>query len=251
MLYVNVNRLTFNKYTSLFLMENVLNIKNQNKFTNAEKHVIKKYFSNQHPFHLVTPSPWPILVSLNAFSVTLSAVSYFQFIENSFFLLICSLLTLIFNMFNWWRDVIRESTFEGRHTKKVQKGLRLGMILFIVSEIMFFFAFFWAFFHSSLIPTIWIGCVWPPKGIDVFNPWLIPFTNTIILLLSGASITWSHYSLLNSDRKSSIYSLMLTIFLGIFFTIYKFMNIKQHHLIYLMVYMHQLFICRLGFMDFM
>ena len=99
----------------------------------------------------------------------------------------CGFSMILYTMYVWWRDVIRESTFQGHHTRTVQYGLRYGMILFIVSEIMFFFAFFWAFFHSSLAPTIEIGAMWPPKGIEVLNPWEIPFLNTVILLTSGAS----------------------------------------------------------------
>lgn len=112
----------------------------------------------RHLFHLVDPSPWPILCSIGAFTITFNAVLFFHEFDSGK-LLLFSLNFLILNMSFWWRDVIRESTFLGHHTKIVQQGLRLGMILFIISEIMFFFSFFWSFFHSSLSPTVEIGCM--------------------------------------------------------------------------------------------
>jgi cytochrome c oxidase subunit 3 len=118
----------------------------------------------------------------------------------------------------WWRDVIIEGTFEGHHTQAVQKGLRLGVILFIASEVMFFFSFFWAFFHSSLAPTPEIGSVWPPLGIETIDAWGIPLLNTIILLTSGATITWAHHAIIVGSRQNILYSLILTISLAIFFT---------------------------------
>ena len=121
-------------------------------------------------------------------------------------------------MFVWWRDVIRESTFQGHHTTPVQLGLRYGMILFIASEVMFFLAFFWAFFHSSLAPTVELGAVWPPKGITVLDPWEIPFLNTIILLTSGAAVTWAHHAILAGYRKEGITGLGITILLAVIFT---------------------------------
>jgi cytochrome c oxidase subunit 3 len=123
-----------------------------------------------------------------------------------------------FCMYVWWRDIVREATFEGHHTLTVQLGLRNGTIMFIVSEIMFFFALFWAFFHSSIAPTIDIGAVWPPKGIAILNPWEIPFLNTILLLSSGASVTWAHHAILAGRRIESIYSLVVTIILAVIFT---------------------------------
>ena len=125
---------------------------------------------------------------------------------------------IIYSMCVWWRDVIRESTYQGHHTSAVQVGLRYGMILFIASEVMFFLAFFWAFFHSSLAPTVEIGAVWPPKGIQVLNPWEIPFLNTIILLSSGASVTWAHHAILAGYRKQGIAALAVTIALAVVFT---------------------------------
>ena len=115
----------------------------------------------------------------------------------------------------WWRDVIREATFQGYHTPVVQLGLRYGMALFIASEVMFFAAFFWAFFASSLFP---VGGVWPPKTIHPFNPFEFPFLNTLILLLSGTTVTWAHHSLIEGDRNGLLRGLALTVFLGICFT---------------------------------
>ena len=100
--------------------------------------------------------------------------------------LLTGMFTVMFTMFVWWRDIVREATFEGQHTEMVQTGMRMGMILFIASEVMFFFGFFWAFFHAALVPVQEIGCVWPPQGIEVFNAWEVPFLNTVILLSSGA-----------------------------------------------------------------
>nr|YP_010555063.1 cytochrome c oxidase subunit 3 [Kappaphycus malesianus]UYR20484.1 cytochrome c oxidase subunit 3 [Kappaphycus malesianus] len=172
----------------------------------------------RHPFHLVDPSPWPFLASLSAFSCACTGVMYMHAYTKGSFLFFFSFIFLLISMFVWWRDVIRESTFEGHHTGIVQQGLRFGVILFIVSEILFFFAFFWAFFHSSLAPTVEIGSIWPPKGINVLNPWEIPFLNTLILLLSGCTITWTHHSIVSNLRFQAILSLFLTITLAIIFT---------------------------------
>jgi cytochrome c oxidase subunit 3 len=177
-----------------------------------------KYNNQVHPFHLVDPSPWPIVSATGAFAATFGGVMFFHSYQGGVFLLNLGLFIIVFGMFVWWRDVIREGTFEGQHTKKVELGLRMGMVLFIVSEIMFFFAFFWAFFYSSINPVPEIGAIWPPKGIECFSPWEVPFLNTLILLTSGATCTVCHNTLITGEKKLAINSLILTIFLAVFFT---------------------------------
>lgn len=125
---------------------------------------------------------------------------------------------LLLTRYVWWRDIIREGTFEGQHTSIVQLGLRFGRVLFIVSEVRFFFAFFWAFFWAALSPTPEIGAVWPPKGIEVLSAWEVPFLNTLILLSSGASVTWAHHAIVAGYRDQAIQGLLLTIALAVAFT---------------------------------
>ena len=194
---------------------------NEDTLNTQSKNISVKLLQQQHPYHLVDPSPWPLVTSICAFGLTTGGVMYMHAYSGGNFLYKFSLIMLIVSMGLWWRDVIRESTFEGHHTKAVQTGLRYGMILFIVSEIMFFLAFFWGFFHSSLAPSIEIGAVWPPKGIEPFNAWDIPFLNTLILLLSGASVTWAHHAIVGGDRKETILGLAITIALGIIFTFFQ------------------------------
>nr|ARH54265.1 cytochrome c oxidase subunit 3 [Curculionidae sp. 1 AH-2016] len=178
-----------------------------------------------HPYHLVDQSPWPILGSFSLFSFMLGLIKWFHFHETN--LLFFSMMTNILVMYQWWRDIIRESTFQGLHTSNVVKGLRWGMILFITSEVMFFFAFFWAFFHASLSPSIELGMNWPPKGISPFNPLEIPLLNTLILLSSGLTITWSHHTLMENNYYQSLYSLSITVMLGIYFTLLQAYEYKK------------------------
>nr|AOY39790.1 cytochrome c oxidase subunit 3 [Hylastes ater] len=170
-----------------------------------------------HPFHLVDKSPWPLLGSLSTFTLLMGLIKWFHFNESNLMILGIIMTKLI--MYQWWRDITRESTFQGLHTMKVVMGLRWGMILFITSEIFFFLAFFWAFFHASLTPNIELGLNWPPKGMNLFNPLEIPLLNTLILLTSGLSITWAHHSLMENNYSQSIQGLLLTVILGIYFTI--------------------------------
>lgn len=171
-----------------------------------------------HPFHLVDPSPWPYIGSFSALGLTTGGVMYMHGYKYGDLLALVSFGFILLVMIVWWRDVIREATYQGHHTLIVQRGLRMGMLLFILSEVCFFFSFFWAFFHSSLGPTVEIGAVWPPVGINALNPFEVPLLNTAILLTSGATVTWSHHAMINGDRANTILGLFITIVLGIIFT---------------------------------
>jgi len=171
-----------------------------------------------HPYHLVDPSPWPLITSFALLTLTLSAVMYFNGYANGGTLLSLGFLATLFAMILWFRDVAAEGSFMGNHTFAVQKGLNLGVALFIVSEVFFFISIFWAYFHSALAPTVELGAHWPPAGIDPLNPFEIPLLNTIILLSSGATVTYAHHSLIQGNRKGVLLGILLTVFLALIFT---------------------------------
>ena len=170
----------------------------------------------KHPWHLVDPSPWPVVGAISAGLLTSGTVVYMH--KGGPWLMIIGVLALLFTFFVWFRDVIREATFQGYHTGPVQVGMRYGMALFIASEVMFFSAWFWAFFNASLFPTAAIGGHWPPTGIIPFDPWELPFLNTLILLTSGVTVTWAHHALIENNRQHMLQGLALTILLGMTFT---------------------------------
>nr|YP_009526700.1 cytochrome c oxidase subunit III [Cacoplistes rogenhoferi]AXY63903.1 cytochrome c oxidase subunit 3 [Cacoplistes rogenhoferi] len=172
---------------------------------------------SNHPYHLVNVSPWPLTGAIGAMIMTIGLISMFH--QFKFTLLVIGLIVTILTMIQWWRDITREGTYQGMHTYNVNTGLRWGMILFIISEVLFFLSFFWAFFHSSLSPSIEIGMLWPPKGILPFNPIQIPLLNTSILLASGVTVTWAHHSIMNNNYTQTSQSLVFTIMLGLYFTI--------------------------------
>jgi cytochrome c oxidase subunit 3 len=179
-----------------------------------------------HQYHLVDPSPLPIFT---AFSMLILAVGGVMFMHNyvlgNLILPLGFVLTLAC-MYSWWRDVIKEGKEDHAHTKPVQNGLSIGMLLFIASEVMFFVVFFWAFFHARLFPHEMIAgepwsvapSVWPPKGIVTLDPWNIPLMNTLILMLSGTTAAWANYALHLNKRDEAVKALGITIFLGLVFT---------------------------------
>ena len=177
-----------------------------------------------HPFHLVTISPWPLLVSIFVFQFLIAFILYL----NSFlsiFVLFYNFCFISYIAIIWFTDIISEATFIGYHTKKVQEGLKLGMVLFIASETMLFFSFFWAFFHFSIAPSSWVGCIWPPVGIDIISYKHLPLLNTFILLFSGFTLTASHRTLIYGKKLFYIFkSLEITIILGIIFTVLQYIE---------------------------
>jgi len=175
----------------------------------------------RHLYHIVDRSPWPFVCAFSIFFLLIGLVFYMHQIEYGLFVTVLGLFMILLIMYVWWRDVIRESTYQGNHTLIVQRGLRFGFMLFIASEVVFFASFFWAFFHASLSPSIVLGIVWPPVNIIPLSPWGVPLLNTAILLLSGFSITWVHYALINGDSDEVLYGFIMTLCLAILFTLFQ------------------------------
>lgn len=184
-----------------------------------------------HDYQILPPSIWPLLGAIGAFVMLTGAVAWMKGItflglpvEGPWMFLI-GFVAVLYVMFGWWADVVREGE-SGEHTPVVRIGLQYGFILFIMSEVMFFVAWFWAFFDASLYAneaiqasrTQVLGGQWPPKGIEVLDPWHLPLYNTIILLLSGTCVTWAHHALLHNDRKGLVTGLSLTVALGVLFS---------------------------------
>ncbi len=199
--------------------------------------LVFKDSEKKHKFHLVNPSPWPLVGAFSALFLVSGAILYMHY--EMLWPMLAGLVLILFTMFMWWRDIIKESTFLKVHNSITEIGLRWGMALFITSEVMFFVAFFWAFFDASLLPktflaeykevftgTLGIG-VWPPKGIETFDPLDIPYLNTLILLLSGTTCTWAHHELREGNSKEALKGLYYTVFLGFIFSL--ILVLKQLH----------------------
>jgi cytochrome c oxidase subunit 3 len=178
-----------------------------------------------HPFHLVDPSPWPLIVAFATLVLAIGGVLSMHKINHVVFYI--GLALLLFSAFGWWRDVVREGNTPGVHTKPVQNGLKIGMGLFIVSELMFFVAFFWAYFNGVFNPTEASGFVWPPKNIHPLDPFGLPYLNTLLLLLSGTTVTWAHHALLHGEHKDVLKGLACTVGLGLIFTFVQ--GFEYHH----------------------
>ncbi len=178
-----------------------------------------------HPYHIVNPSPWPILTSFALMLLVVGAAFALHKEPAGHFLLPIGFIAVVACSFFWWRDVIREGVKDHAHSKAVSNGLRVGMVLFICSEIMFFVAFFWAYFGAAWFPKLpledtWsiAAGVWPPANIITFDPFHLPFLNTLILLLSGTTVTWAHHALVEGKKKKKKKALWCTVILGALFT---------------------------------
>lgn len=179
-----------------------------------------------HPYHLVNPSPWPALGAFSLLILTFGGTRLFHDKPDGIFLVVAGFAMVFYTMYVWWRDVVYEAEVEKAHTEVAAQGFRVGMALFILSEVMFFAAFFWAFFNAAGDPKLpleetWAIAegVWPPKGIETFDAWDLPFLNTLVLLLSGTTVTWAHHAVLHNQRKELIQALTYTVALGFIFTL--------------------------------
>ncbi|UAK24742.1 cytochrome c oxidase subunit 3 [Sphingomonas nostoxanthinifaciens] len=175
--------------------------------------------AKSHDYHILPPSPWPLLGAIAGFMFAIGAIMYMHSAPYGGFMWAFGVLCILGVMAGWWGQVIKEA-HAGDHTPVVSLHLRYGMILFIASEVMFFVGWFWAWFDFSLFPSTVdaVGGVWPPKGIEVINPFAFPLLNTLILLCSGTTVTWAHHALLHGDRKGMIQGLWCTILLGLTFS---------------------------------
>jgi len=195
--------------------------------------------NEEHPFHILPPSYLPFAVALFAgtFVATFAMLMHADTLKEtipffnialpgipSYWRLLGLFIGLAALVIIWTRDVVNEATYQGFHTRMVQRGLRYGMILFISSEVMFFFSFFWTFFHVSTSPAVGIGCVWPPKGIEVLNPWHLPLANTVILLSSGVCTVWAHRALLGGFKNQAATGLFAACLYGLLFSWLQFLE---------------------------
>jgi cytochrome c oxidase subunit III len=198
----------------------------------------------KHDYHLVNPSPWPLVGSMAAVVLALGLVIDLKGIlglpKGTWWVMALGGLGVVMTMAAWWRDVTLEAN-GGDHTPVVALGLRYGMILFIASEVMFFVAWFWIFFEMVLfhgvrhasplddVSSAWAN--WPPKGIETVPAFELPLINTLTLLLSGTTVTWAHHALQIGNRREAKIGLALTIVLGLLFTsiqAYEYNHIISH-----------------------
>jgi len=174
---------------------------------------------NKHPFHIVQQRPWPFLTSLNIINTLSSLILAIKFSFESQWITIATTIRLfILSTSLWWKDICREGCFLGDHTCKVYSGLKYGILIFIIREIIFFFRFFWAYFNFNLSPDLEVGYSWPTTGCNIIHPFHLPLLNTLILVSSGATITWAHYLILKKNIISAKINLLITILLGLLFS---------------------------------
>lgn len=173
-------------------------------------------------FYVSGNSQWPFLISMLLFMLTTSTVAYMHYYRYALFVMCLSFICLIIVASLWWWDLIIETQTFSIYTPLIQRNLKIGMILFILSEVFFFFSFFWAFFHSSLSPSIAIGGIWPPEYFmeinKVIDPWDIALVNTAFLLTSGLLVSWGHSSIRLKEMEDAFFGLFFCLFCASFFT---------------------------------
>jgi cytochrome c oxidase subunit 3 len=191
--------------------------------------------AKNHDYHILAPSSWPLLGALGGFAMLGGAVLWMHGITPYVFL--GGLVATLYVMFAWWSEVVTESEV-GDHTGVVRIDLRYGFILFIMSEVMFFVAFFWAFFDASIFPggdiqylrAEYTGGMWPPPQFEIIKPFDLPFLMTMILLLSGCTVTWAHHAILEGKNNDAIKGLGLSVLLGVIFLGFQVYEYAHAHL---------------------
>lgn len=175
-----------------------------------------------HSYHLVQISPWPITTGISLLSILMGNILLYHNKYLGLELFVISIISLVYSIYYWFKDIIIEGSYRGDHTSKVQKGLNLGFILFVLSEICVFFGLFFAYFYNALVPSIELGGIWPPIGILTLDYKAVPLLNTLILLSSGFSITACHNYILSRNFNRAIIYLIITICLGLIFIYFQY-----------------------------
>lgn len=178
------------------------------------------------PFHLVDLSPWPLLTSVSLLSGLTGVAGYFGGFVLGGTVAGLGFMGLVLSSGLWFRDIVREG-FQGNHTGAVGRGIRIGFLLFLVSEIFLFASFFWALLNNSLNPGVELGCSWPPKGVEAIDPWNLPFYNALVLLSSGFTVTWAHHSVVGGLWREGLLGLWITVALAFFFCV---LMVKEYEL---------------------
>jgi cytochrome c oxidase subunit 3 len=172
-----------------------------------------------HDYHILAPSIWPLVGAIGALLMLFGAVLLVH--GHGPWLALIGFVAVLYTMYSWWSDVVGESR-AGDHTPVVQLGLRYGVLLFIISEVMFFSAWFWSFFKHAMYPMPAIDSTWPPPGIETFDPWHLPLVNTLVLLCSGCAATWAHHEIVHENNRQHFkWGLWLAICLGLLFTCFQ------------------------------
>lgn len=189
---------------------------------------------NTNNYYLPAPSLWPLISSIALFLMAGGFTMQINDIASGTYVLIAGALVFAYLLFGWFGDVIKESV-SGFYNKQVDVSFRWGMSWFIFSEVMFFAGFFGALFYIRTFALDWISestlvwpnfeAVWPTLGpaatetVEKMGAWGLPAINTLILLISGATLTWAHHGLIKNNRQQLKTGLFLTIALGVAFLI--------------------------------
>lgn len=173
-------------------------------------------FRKTHHHFLLRYNPWPLIVRICSFNLVFSVLLLFKFRLTQPLLLSFSFISFL--SLTWWIFYSKELNLEGKESLGLEEGIKFSMILFISSEVFFFFSFFWSYFHFFLSPLVETSLHWPPLQVEMFDASDVPLINTLVLMSSGVTVTLSHYFLVENYKKSYLVFLFFTIVLGIFFT---------------------------------
>jgi len=212
--------------------------------------------TKNHDYHLVAPSPWPIVGSLSTFVLAIGAILWMR--DWTPWVFFIGLAGVLYTMYAWWADVVREANNGVDHTPVVQMHHRYGMMLFIASEVMFFLAWFWAYFdgffryddQEQFARVTATGGAWPPTGVELFDPFHLPLFNTLLLLTSGTTVTWAHHALLHNDRQGLKWGLILTVILGAVFSCVQLLEYSEAGFTFASNYYGATFFMATGFHGF-